>query len=156
MMWGSAQLPASGGENCLRFEHGSDGIHTGAAQLVFVQQAFRFDLAPSSGTPGFVYPTHSKRISLGVWHLIEVLVQMNTLGQANGLLQVWVDGEVMYDKRDAVYKLPDGTYGGIYRSGFDHDFSSMKFESTATGTGAFTRSRDDHWQWDHTYCAASS
>jgi hypothetical protein len=40
------------------------------------------------------------------WYRIEIRVRMNTPGQADGVLQGWVDGTKAFDKANMIYRLP--------------------------------------------------
>ncbi len=42
----------------------------------------------------------------GRWYLVETYVKMNTPGQADGLMQGWVDGVLSYDKRNMIWRKP--------------------------------------------------
>ncbi|MEM9726689.1 MAG: polysaccharide lyase [Pseudomonadota bacterium] len=50
-----------------------------------------------------------KRINFtpGKWHRLEQLVALNTPGRADGVLQVWFDGELMIDQRNVLYRESD-------------------------------------------------
>ena len=48
------------------------------------------------------------RFHPGAWHRVEHRLVMNTPGQANGVLQAWIDGQLALDQRDRVWRL-DGS-----------------------------------------------
>ena len=56
----------------------------------------------------------------GVWHTVQSRIKINTPGQPDGVLQAWLDGELVLDVQDFVYRLADGTYSidGMYFSTF--------------------------------------
>ncbi len=45
-----------------------------------------------------------KHFQPGKWHKIKIRVKMNTPGEENGVLQCWLDGELVIDLRDMVYR----------------------------------------------------
>ena len=59
------------------------------------------------------------RFQPGVWHRVEHRLVMNTPGQANGVLQAWIDGQLALDQHDRVWRL-DGSIGidALYFSTF--------------------------------------
>ena len=46
----------------------------------------------------------------GVWHTLEHRLVMNTPGEADGVLQAWLDGQLVLDVQDFRYRLQDGAY----------------------------------------------
>jgi hypothetical protein len=59
------------------------------------------------------------RFSPGVWHRVEHRVAMNTPGQANGILQAWIDGQLALDEHDRVWRLDAGVHvDALYFSTF--------------------------------------
>jgi hypothetical protein len=47
------------------------------------------------------------RFQPGTWHRVEHHIVMNTPGQANGVLQAWLDGALVLDQHDRVWRLDD-------------------------------------------------
>jgi hypothetical protein len=47
------------------------------------------------------------RFQPGTWHLVEQRIVMNTPGQANGVLQAWLDGHLVLDEHGRVWRLDD-------------------------------------------------
>jgi len=59
------------------------------------------------------------RFQPGVWHRVEHRVVMNTPGQANGVLQAWIDGQLALDLHDRVWRLDDSIHvDALYFSTF--------------------------------------
>lgn len=57
----------------------------------------------------------------GQWHCLRQRVTVNDIGQENGQLQVWFDGEQVLDLNDITYRTIDnsaGKIGGVYFSTF--------------------------------------
>ena len=48
-----------------------------------------------------VWEAERPRIELGRWYCFEIRVKMNEPGQSNGIIQLWVDGELVLDIHDA-------------------------------------------------------
>ncbi len=81
-----------------------------------------------------------KLMTCGVWHHWELLLELNTLGQANGKLKVWIDGIRILDYSDVVYITPGNLAG----------FRAWKWNPTWGGAGG-PRIRDDYMRADHVY-----
>src|SRR5438034_3626697 len=43
--------------------------------------------------------TASPVFSIGAWHRMEFVLQLNTIGQANGVFRWWIDGTLVMDYR---------------------------------------------------------
>ncbi|MCA9659451.1 MAG: hypothetical protein KC486_13980 [Myxococcales bacterium] len=56
----------------------------------------------------------------GVWHTLEHRVVMNTPGEHDGHLQAWLDGQLVLDAPDFLFRLADGDYAidALYFSTF--------------------------------------
>lgn len=79
-------------------------------------------------------------MTVGVWHHWEMVMELNTLGQADGILKWWVDGNLAMDYDDVQYITP----GNLQR------FHGYKWNPTWGGTGN-RRTRDDFIAIDHIY-----
>lgn len=62
------------------------------------------------GTPGLI---NNK------WYLVELRIKMNTPGQANGVMQAWLDGELRYNKTNANFRNVGHNNVGIRQAWFD-------------------------------------
>ena len=79
-------------------------------------------------------------MTVGPWHHVELLMELNKLGVANGRLNLWVDDKRVLDYRDVVYIVPGAT----------SRFEAYKWAPTWGGAGGI-RSRSDAIQIDHVY-----
>jgi hypothetical protein len=74
------------------------------------------------------------RFQPGVWHRVEHRVVMNTPGQANGVLQAWIDGKLALDRRDRVWRLDaaihvDALYFSTFFGGNDPSWGAARDET---------------------------
>jgi hypothetical protein len=79
-------------------------------------------------------------MTVGVWHHWETLMELNTLGEADGVLKWWVDGVLVMDYSDIEYIVPGST----------NHFHGWKWNPTWGGT-CCVRTRDDYFAIDHVY-----
>lgn len=79
-------------------------------------------------------------MNCGVWHQWEAVMEINTLGVADGVFKWWVDGILIMDR-------PNSTF--IY-SGATNKFFDYVFNPTWGGLGG-SKTRDDFWRIDHIY-----
>jgi hypothetical protein len=75
-----------------------------------------------------------------VWHHWEAVLELNALGQKNGVFQMWVDNAQIMDYRDVVY---------IFGRNIS-PFNGFKWNPTWGGANG-TKTRDDFVQIDHLY-----
>jgi hypothetical protein len=74
------------------------------------------------------------RFSPGTWHRVEHRVAMNAPGQANGVLQAWIDGQLAIDARDRVWRLDgsvhvDALYFSTFFGGNDPSWGAARDET---------------------------
>jgi hypothetical protein len=74
------------------------------------------------------------RFQPGVWHRVEHRLVMNTPGQANGVLQAWIDGQLALDERDRVWRLDttvhiDALYFSTFFGGNDPSWGAARDET---------------------------
>jgi hypothetical protein len=74
------------------------------------------------------------RFQPGIWHRVEHRVVMNTPGQADGVLQAWIDGRLALDARDRVWRLDatvhvDALYFSTFFGGDDPSWGAARDES---------------------------
>jgi len=79
-------------------------------------------------------------MTCGQWHQWELVFELNTLGQQNGVLKWWIDGTLVMEHRDVTYVFGDNTNG----------FWNWKWNPTWGGTKG-RRTRDDYMLIDHVY-----
>lgn len=86
----------------------------------------------------------SKLMTAGDWHHFEILMELNTLGEADGTVRWWVDGQLIMDYSDVIYIIPGHT-GGLQGYHFGGIWSNV---------GA-VKQRDDFIQFDHVYISGA-
>lgn len=79
-------------------------------------------------------------LTVGPWHHFEALAELNDLGQENGVVKWWVDGELILESRNLVFRTPS----------YPHGFWQFKFHPV-WGGGKGIKSRDDYIDVDHVY-----
>jgi len=79
-------------------------------------------------------------MTCGQWHQWELVFELNTLGDRNGVLRWWIDGTLVMDHRDVTYIFGDNTNG----------FWNWKWNPTWGGTKG-RRTREDYMLIDHVY-----
>ncbi len=74
-----------------------------------------FDLSPNMN--GY-NSSNLYSMQLDRWYTVEVRRKLNDEGQANGIFQMWIDGQQVADYAGLEYRLPwDGTYGANFSYG---------------------------------------
>lgn len=91
------------GIGAINFPYGSNGIR------YYEQNGGMKNLA--TGTGGW-YSIFGSGVSNGKWFRVDVHFKAETSGQSNGLFQLWVDGQLLIDRKDAQYGSPNG-FGGF-------------------------------------------
>jgi hypothetical protein len=67
-------------------------------------------------------PTQAQGIAtVGSWHQIEYLATLNTIGQQDGILKIWIDGRLT------------------------HDYANIRWRDAANPRGFYS------WKWEPTY-----
>lgn len=86
-------------------------------------------------------------IQTGVWYCIEMMVKMNTIGQRDGELKVWVNGNLEFSRTNmrwrtisplAINVVSDLVYNGIPKNQaiwFDNRAIARKYIGPASGAG---------------------
>lgn len=64
----------------------------------------------SSGTTNVYASGPGVAIHNGQWHYIEAYFQINTLGMANGIMQIWMDGNLYVDVSNLEIRTTTGEY----------------------------------------------
>ncbi len=100
--------------------------------LTFTQQ-----LWAAPGTQNRFPNVSSQSFQLNRWYWFEFHVRLNTVGQANGLLEAWVDNKLVMSHNDVTYRTYNSTWGN-----FQH--------SPVWGGGGGTISQQQHYWVDHT------
>ena len=92
----------------------------------------------------------------GRWYTIEVRRRLNDAGQRNGIFQMWVDGQLISEHTNVLFRVPfDGTFGSNFDYGTNFAmisnymaigssrqqsvfYDDVKFSTTYIGTGGTT------------------
>jgi hypothetical protein len=77
----------------------------------------------------------------GKWHRYEILMEINSIGQANGKFQMWWNGIKTHNYTNVVYRT--ATYPA--------KFFGRKLDPVWGGAGGPTKSREDRVLFDHIY-----
>ena len=107
-------------------------IQNGGNTLTFTQQ-----LWAAPGTQNRNTNISSQTFQLNRWYWFEFHVRLNTLGQANGLLEAWVDNKLVMSHNNVTYR----TYNSVWGN-FAH--------SPVWGGGGGTISQQQYFWVDHT------
>ena len=83
----------------------------------------------------------TKRVVAGHWQHYELVMTLNTVGSANGVLKVWLDGVLILEHYDVVYRTASNSSG----------FYGRDFHPIWGGAGGASKSRDDYVRLDHLY-----
>lgn len=79
-------------------------------------------------------------LTVGPWHHFEALAELNDMGKENGVVKWWVDGDLILESRDFVFRTPK----------YPHGFWQLKFHPV-WGGGKGVKTRDDFIDVDHVY-----
>ena len=79
-------------------------------------------------------------VTVGVWHHVEILMVLNTVGVANGQFQMWVDGVKTHQYTNVTYRTASASLG----------FRGWKWHPTWGGLGG-TKTRSDFVKFAHAY-----
>jgi len=83
-------------------------------------------------------------MTAGVWHRWEAVFELNTMGQANGIFKMWIDGTQTHNYTNVTYITPTTPNG----------FNFFKWNPTWGGSGG-TRTRTDYMYIDHVYISGT-
>lgn len=81
----------------------------------------------------------NRAFTTGKWICIEQFIQVNTIGNEDGKLKVWMDDELVLDLDDVLYRTVDndaGKIGGIYVSTF-HGGNTADWAPSVTSYARF-------------------
>jgi len=79
-------------------------------------------------------------MTVGAWHHWEALLELNSVGSANGVFKWWVDGTQIMNHSDVVYRTAADGFG----------FYNYRWNPTWGGIGG-TKTRDDYIRTYHIY-----
>lgn len=100
--------------------------------LTFTQQ-----LWAAPGTQNRSANISSQTFQLNRWYWFEYHVRLNTVGQANGLLEAWVDNKLVMSHNNVTYRTYNSTWGIVQHA-------------PVWGGGGGTISQQQHFWVDHT------
>ncbi len=110
-------VPAS-----MQVDHGKGGAQSGQSQLPNTENAGHAMVA-------------------GQWHLVETVMELNNIGQQNGVWHVWIDGVQVHRRTDWVHRT----------AGSPNGFYVWKWDPTWGGGGSGTRRVEDYIDVAHVY-----
>jgi hypothetical protein len=86
----------------------------------------------------------SELILVGQWQHFEMVAVLNDLGSTNGILKLWIDGNLVFDYSDITYITTSQSY--------THGFQSWQHHMTwNNGVSGDSKSGNDYIQFDHLY-----
>jgi hypothetical protein len=105
--------------------------------------AFKFVLKQQDFVLRNLLPNVDTRalFTAGKWHRYELLMETNTIGQANGKFKMWWNGVMTHNYSNVVYRT--ATYPA--------KFFGRKWDPVWGGAGGPSKSRDDYLLVDHVY-----
>jgi hypothetical protein len=93
------------------------------------------------------YVGEPNRITLDEWHQFEFYGKLNDLGDSNGVLRIWLDGELYSECDQMSYVIPD----------YSHGFWQIHFQPVWGGWHeGLTKTQDDYAYLDHIYVSGVS
>lgn len=107
-------------------------VQNGGNTLTFTQQLFA-----SPGTQNRNTNISNQTFQLNRWYWFEFHVRINTVGKADGLLEVWVDNKLVMQHNDVTYRTYNSSWGN-----FNH--------GPVWGGGGGTISQQQYFWVDHT------
>jgi hypothetical protein len=139
--FGAARPTTMASHNTWFFLKGAGRQMIAGAFPVEVHQSFEGPMAPRDKVRSLSQNFSRDRVmTAGVWHHWEALLELNTVGQSNGIFKWWIDGELVMNYSNMTYIY------GTYTNGF-YDFN---FNPTWGGTGG-TKTKTDDILIDHIY-----
>lgn len=105
--------------------------------------AFKFELRQQ----GFVTRNLDQNVdtqpllTCGSWHHYEILMELNTVGSADGTFQMWIDGNKTHNYTDVIYRTESNP----------KQFFARRWDAVWGGTGGESKTRTDKLWIDHIY-----
>jgi hypothetical protein len=107
-------------------------VRDNGTTLLFTQQ-----LGAAPGTQNRNTNISNQSFQLNRWYWFEFHARLNTVGQANGLLEAWVDNKLVMSHNNVTYRTYNSTWGN-----FQH--------APVWGGGGGTISQQQYFWVDHT------
>lgn len=113
---------------------------------------FRLDMYTQNGVARALPQNRNlgTHLKVGTRHVVEMVLRLNDVGQANGIWQWWIDGALVGDYRDVEFIAPRfAQYGSTGLSGF----FGLKVDAVWGGSGGPDKTRTDVTVWHRTYAS---
>ena len=120
------------------------GIEVAVARLrVRDVTKFTFELRQQNIVTRNLYPNVDTRalFTCGTWHRYEILMEINSIGQANGKFQMWWNGIKTHNYTNVVYRT----------STYPAKFFGRKLDPVWGGAGGSNKTRQAKILFDHIY-----
>jgi hypothetical protein len=106
---------------------------------------FTFELRQQNIVTRNLYPNVDTRalFTAGTWHRYEILMEINSIGSANGKFQMWWNGIKTHNYTNVVYRT----------STYPAKFFGRKLDPVWGGAGGPNKTREDKILFDHIYIA---
>jgi hypothetical protein len=127
--------PSTGTRN-----QGTFKITAGASQGLYSSFQLQFNLQNLVNRILHQNLNTSKLFTVGPWHHLEAVFEINTIGQANGIYKLWIDGVAVAKYTDVMY----------IDAANPSKFNYWKWNPTWGGVGG-VRTRNDYVDIDHVY-----
>ena len=136
--WAVAKKPGPNSQ-IFGWAHGLTKNPVSSFQLMLGQQV----LNATSTIHRDLWPNVDSRplMTCGAWHHYETLMEINTLGQANGKFKMWVDGIMTHNYSNVVWRT----------TAYPAKFFGRKIDPVWGGTGGSAKTRTDRVIFDHIY-----
>jgi hypothetical protein len=104
---------------------------------------FTFELRQQNIVTRNLYPNVDTRalFTCGTWHRYEILMEINSIGQANGKFQMWWNGIKTHNYTNVVYRT----------AAYPAKFFGRKLDPVWGGAGGPNKTREDKILFDHIY-----
>jgi hypothetical protein len=105
--------------------------------------AFQFALGQQQIVTRMLWPNvnSSFLFTCGTWHRYEIVMEINTIGSANGKFKMWWDGVQTHNYSNVVYRT----------AAYPAKFYGRKIDPIWGGAGGPNKSRSDRFLIDHLY-----
>ncbi len=124
-----------------------NGLAVQRLQSSFLVQFRQQNILQTDGSTARNLTQNGNRTPLmtaGSWHHWEARMAVNSMGSANGIFQMWIDGTQTHNYTNVIYITPTAPYG----------FNSWKWNPTWGGSGG-TRTRADYIDIDQVFISGT-
>jgi hypothetical protein len=134
--WASGRKNYSNSQN-FGWTRGPRTNPVSAFQFILMQQ----QIVNRAMTPNVAHNLGTYYFTAGKWHRYEILMEINTIGQANGKFKMWWNGVKTHDYSNVVWRT----------STYPAKFFARKWDPVWGGSGGSSKTRDDRLLVDHLY-----